>query len=119
MRWRLDKNRPLCPQICEQISVGIAKGDFKKDERLLSVREVAVNLNVNPNTVQKAFEQLEAQGLIYSQRGSGWYVADSREAAQQTVDVLIEKKTAQFFEDMGALGIDMQGIKTYVEEWNK
>ncbi len=119
MRWRLDKNRPLCPQICEQICVSIAKGDFKPDERLLSVREVAVNLNVNPNTVQKAFEQLEAGGLIYSQRGSGWYVADSKEIARETVDELIQKKTRQYFDEMSALGVDSDSIKTLVEEYSK
>ena len=119
MRFRLDKSRPLCPQICEDISVAIAKGELKKDERIRSVREVALNLNVNPNTVQKAYEQLEVQGLIYSQRGSGWYVADSREIAQNSINELIESKTAQFFSDMAALGIDKEAAKLYVKEWDK
>ena len=119
MRFRLDKNRPLCPQICEDISVAIAKGELKKDEKLNSVREVALNLNVNPNTVQKAYEQLEMQGLIYSQRGSGWYVADSKQTAQMTVNALIEKKTAQFFEEMNSLGLDKDSIKNFVKEWDK
>ena len=117
MQIKLDKNRPLCPQICEQICVSIAKGELKTDERLLSVREIAVHLSVNPNTVQKALEQLEQSGLIYSQRGSGWYVADSKLIAQETVNELIKKKTAQFFEDMNTLGVDSEGIKTLVEEW--
>jgi len=119
MRLRLDKNRPLCPQICEDISVAIAKGELKKDEKLNSVREVALALNVNPNTVQKAYEQLEAQGLIYSQRGSGWYVADSKQTAQTTVEAIIKKKTAQFFEDMSLLGLDKDSIKNFVKEWDK
>lgn len=119
MQLKLDKNRPLCPQICEQLCVSIEKGELKKDERLLSVREIAVNLGVNPNTVQKAFEQLETQGLIYSQRGSGWYVADSMEIAHETVVELIKNKTEQFFKDMNALGVDSDSVKTLVEEWNK
>ncbi len=119
MKIKLDKNRPLCPQICEQVCVSIERGELKKDERLLSVREIAVNLGVNPNTVQKAFEQLEAHGLIYSQRGSGWYVADSKEIAHQAVIELIKKKTAQFFNDMSVLGVDSDSVKTIVEEWNE
>lgn len=118
MQIKLDKNRPLCPQICEQLCVSIAKGELKPNERLLSVREIAVKLGVNPNTVQKAFEQLEGRGLIYSQRGSGWYVADSKEVAQQTVDELIKARMAQFFEDMNTLGVEKDSIKTLVEEWN-
>ena len=77
MGWNLDKKRPLCPQICEQICVLISKGELKPGERLMSVREVAVSASVNPNTVQKSFEQLEQRGVIYSKRGSGWYVAES------------------------------------------
>ncbi len=119
MQIKLDKNRPLCPQICEQLCVSIAKGELEVNERLLSVREIAVKLGVNPNTVQKAFEQLEERGLIYSQRGSGWYVADSKLIAQETVNELIKKKTAQFFEDMNTLGVDGDSIKTLIEEWNK
>ena len=71
MRWLIDKERPICPQINEQIAARIALGEFRPADRLASVRDVAVAAGVNPNTVQKAFESLEAEGLIYSVRGSG------------------------------------------------
>ena len=54
MIWSLDKNRPLCPQICEQICVSIANGTFLPGSRLMSVREMAISAGVNPNTVQRA-----------------------------------------------------------------
>ena len=49
MTWTLDKNRPLCPQICEQVCVRIATGEFLPNSRILSVREMAIAAGVNPN----------------------------------------------------------------------
>lgn len=119
MNWILDKKRPICPQICEQLSVKIASGEFKPDERLLSVREVALQAGVNPNTVQKAFEQLNTQGLIYSVRGSGWYVSDNIATAKETVDKIIQTKTAEYFCEMQKMGLSDEQIINYVKEWNE
>ncbi len=118
MGWSLDKGRPICPQICEQLSVKIAAGEFKPNERLMSVREVALAAGVNPNTVQKAFEQLEREGLIYSVRGSGWFV-DNVGSAKVTVEKLILDKTAAYIEEMEALGLSLEQIKNYIKEWNE
>jgi len=117
MSWKLDKARPICPQICEQISVKIAGGEYKPGERLMSVREVAVSAGVNPNTVQKSFEQLEAKGIIYSVRGSGWYVSDDIKHAEDDLKELYRSKTEDYFTQMNALGMDNNSVKTYVKEW--
>ena len=84
MDWGLDKDRPICPQLCEIICVKIASGEVKAGDRLRSVRELAVEAGINPNTVQKTYEELERMGLIYSARGSGWYVGDDTSAAKRT-----------------------------------
>ncbi len=118
MGWKLDKNRPICPQICEQISVRIASGEFKANERLMSVRELAVEAGVNPNTVQKAFEQLEAKKLIYSVRGCGWFV-DTVGSAKETVERLMFDKTAAYVEEMALLGLNLEQVKKYIKEWNE
>lgn len=117
MNWVLDKKRPICPQICEQICVHIAGGRFAPGEKLLSVREVAVEAGVNPNTVQRSFEELERQGVLYSVRGSGWYVAEDINVARETLKHLLEVKTATYFEQMSALGLTPEETKKYVEEW--
>ncbi|MBO5798085.1 MAG: GntR family transcriptional regulator [Clostridia bacterium] len=117
MTWHLDKGRPLCPQIGEQLCLQIALGHFKPHQRLFSVREAAMAAGVNPNTVQHAFEQLEQEGILYSVRGSGWYVAEDVSRARQTLERLWAEKTAAYFETMGALGLDAEAIKTYVKEW--
>lgn len=118
MKWELDKNRPICPQICEQLCARIAIGEFKPNDRLLSVRAVAVEAGVNPGTVQKAFEQLEAAGLIYSMVGSGWYVGESIDTAKETVEKMICQKTGAYFESMRKLGITTEETKKYAAEFD-
>ncbi len=116
MKWHLDKSRPICPQICEQLCVKIAKGEFAANERLLSVREVAVAAGVNPNTVQKSFEQLELQGLIYSVRGSGWYVGEDITLAKSKLDELIRLKTDAYLAEMAQLGFSAEQTADYIKE---
>lgn len=119
MQWALDKTRPICPQLCEQVCVRVAKGEFQPDTRLLSVREVAVAAGVNPNTVQRAFEQLERDGILYSVRGSGWYVSADTDKAKEILSALTKEKTAAYFAAMEALGFDVNAVKEVVKEWEK
>ena len=118
MDWGLDKDRPICPQLCEIICVKIASGEVKAGDRLRSVRELAVEAGINPNTVQKTYEELERMGLIYSARGSG-YVGDDTSAAKKAVEDLVTSKTSYYFSEMKKMGFDMESTKKYVEEWGK
>ncbi|MBE6608116.1 MAG: GntR family transcriptional regulator [Ruminococcaceae bacterium] len=117
MQWKLDKDRAICPQICEQVCLRIALGEFAPGEKLLSVREVAVAAGVNPNTVQHSFEILEEKGILYSQRGSGWYAAEDISLAKDTLKKMIEEKTKAYFESMNALGLSVEETKKYVKNW--
>ncbi len=119
MEWKLDKNRAICPQIKEQICISIARGDYKAQDKLSSVREVAIAAGVNPNTVQKAFSELESSGLIYSVRGSGWFVADNVETAKGIVGAMVKIKTASYINEMQSIGFSLDEIKKYLEEWDK
>lgn len=118
MEWKLDRARPVCPQIYEQICVGIASGELSPGERLMSVREVALAAGVNPNTVQKSFEELERSGVVYSVRGSGWFVSEDTGVAKEKIGSIISSKVASFFEDMTRLGLDAADIKKCVEEYS-
>ena len=119
MQWKLDKDRAICPQICEQVCVRIALGEFSPGEKLLSVREVALAAGVNPNTVQHSFEILEEKGILYSQRGSGWYVSEDTALAKNTLKSIIEEKTKAYFEAMDSLGLSAEETKKYIEAWSK
>lgn len=117
MEWVLDKKRPLCPQICEQLCIMIARDDLKPGDRLMSVRDVALMAQVTPNTVQKSFEQLEQQGVIYSRRGAGWYVSENQEIAQKVRDDYIRSKTEEYINNMVVLGLSGDEIEKYVKEF--
>lgn len=119
MDWSIDKSRAICPQICEQLCMRIAKGELKPGTRLISVRELAVQAGVNPNTVQRSFEVMEGQGIVHSVRGSGWFVAEDILKAQETLSRIINEKTAEYFEIMKTLGMSTENIKKYVEEWTE
>ncbi len=119
MNNSLDKKRPIVPQICEQICLQISKGLFLPQERLPSVREIAVALGVNPNTVQHSLEKLEQQGILYSVRGSGWYVSKDISFANECIINLQKEKTELYFSDMERLGMTAEQTKKYIEEWLK
>ena len=117
MTWKPDKNRPIGPQIGEQLCLEIAEGAYSPEERLPSVREIAFALGVNPNTVQHALEVLEMQGILYSVRGSGWYVQTDVSLAKERLHGIRMDKTATFFREMQTLGMSAEEIKKLVKEW--
>ena len=78
---RLEGKAPIYEQLCSGISQLISSGELKPDEKLPAVREVAKQLGINPNTVQKAYAQLEQTGLIYSMPAKGSYVSSATNAA--------------------------------------
>lgn len=73
-------NQSIFVQIADQISSRVLNGDYKPDERIPSVRELAVEMEVNPNTVMRSFERLQNNGIIYNKRGIGYFIApDARD----------------------------------------
>lgn len=87
---------PLYLQIAREVKHSIAVGSLRPGEQLPSVREVAVRITVNPNTVAKAYRELEAQGIVETRRGTGTFVSNeivsiSKEEKKKVVGRLIDK----------------------------
>lgn len=118
MDWVIDKGRPICPQIGEQLCLRIAGGMFAPHQKLPSVREIAVEAGVNPNTVQHSLVELERKGILYSIPSSGWYVAEDTALAKEVLQSILAQKTADYFAVMGVLGMDIPAVKEYVKEWS-
>jgi DNA-binding transcriptional regulator YhcF (GntR family) len=116
MNWTLDKTRPICPQLCEIICINIANGNFSAGQKILSIREIALLAGVNPNTVQKSFEELERRGVIHSIRCSGWYVNNSIDAAKNEVRALQIKKAEDYLTAMSQLGCNLDEMIKYLYE---
>lgn len=115
--WIIDKGKPICPQICEQLCLRIANGMFAPHEKILSVREIAVEAGVNPNTVQRSLEELERRDILYSVRGYGWFVAEDITLAKEVLDGILVQKTADYFAAMQILGMNTAAVKEYIKEW--
>ena len=81
-------DKPLHEQITQGLKELIISGVLVADEQLPSVRELAVSLTVNPNTVQRAYKTLETEGIIYSIRGKGNFVSDIPKADKTQIDAL-------------------------------
>ncbi|MEE8452210.1 MAG: GntR family transcriptional regulator [Thermoguttaceae bacterium] len=75
---------PLYLQIADGIRAAVAAGLYRPGEALPSLRALAIDIQVNPNTVQRAYDQLEREGLVYSQRGKGLYVSQQGTTSAQT-----------------------------------
>ena len=105
MKWHFENNRPIYSQILEQIRLGIISGEFSAGSRLPSVRELAAEASVNPNTMQKALSELEQSKIIYSQRTSGRFVTEDQSMIEQIKQEIAETKIKEFIQTMQELGI--------------
>ena len=98
--------RPIYEQVVEKIADLIVRGILEQDSQLPSVRSLATDLAINPNTIQRAYAELERQGYIYSVRGRGSFVAENYPIREQKKRALFEA-LKRLVEEAGALGISM------------
>ena len=83
MAWNLDSDRPIYAQLLERIQLQIVSGIYAPGDKLPSVRDLAAEASVNPNTMQKAFAELERSGLIETKRTSGRFVTEDKNMITQ------------------------------------
>ena len=108
MAWLLDNDRPIYAQIVEKIRLRIIAGYYKSGEKLSSVRELAAEAGVNPNTMQRAFVELERSELIQTQRTSGRMVTEDTEMIQKVKREIAEEQVKSFIEKMKELGFEKE-----------
>lgn len=104
MPWNLDNDRPIYLQLMERIQHDIISGVYQPGDKLPSVRDLAVEASVNPNTMQKALSELERCGLVYSQRTSGRFITDNTEMIKEMRSELALEHIRSFFGQMRKLG---------------
>ena len=116
MAWDLDSDRTIYTQIVEKIQMQIVSGYYKPGDKLPSVRELAALACVNPNTMQKAFAELERSGLIKTMRTSGRLVTEDITMIEETQKNLAQKQLNIFFEKMMDLGYEKTRITALLED---
>ena len=97
MAWDLKSDRPIYTQLVEEIELRIISGRYEAGEKLASVRDLAAEAAVNPNTMQRALAELEQRGLVYSQRTSGRFITEDKELS------LIHICQAAFWQFLGQI----------------
>ena len=116
MYFEFDNNIPIYIQLVKQLKIYIISGKIKPGDKLPSVRELAIKLKVNPNTIQKALTELEELELIYTERTNGKFVTDNRELIEKIKRKLAEEKVNNYIKDMKNIGITYEESIQYLQE---
>jgi len=116
MEWVFRSDLPLYAQLVEKVKLAIISGELPPGARLNSVRDLAMEAGVNPNTMQRALQELEREGLVYSQRTAGRFVTVNDAAINSAKRALAEEKLNSFLSAMGELGYDRAGLIALLQE---
>lgn len=114
MNYIFDNERPIYIQLVEIIRIEIVSGKFKKGQRMPSVRELALIMKVNPNTMQKALAELENEQLIYTERTNGKYVTEDEELIEKIKRKLAKEIIDNYLNNMKKIGIDYNSAVKYL-----
>ena len=119
MKWQFSSDAPIYAQLIAQIQTTIVSGTWPPGDRLPSVRDLAAEAGVNPNTMQRAMTELERQGLVYSQRTAGRFVTEDRARIEQARLQCAQRQIQTFLEGMEQLGYTPEEIRLLVEQETK
>lgn len=114
-----NNDRPIYLQIVEQIKLDVISGKYKQGEKLPSVRDLANSFKVNPNTMQRAFAELEDLHLVYTERTNGRFVATEEGLIENIKKEIARSKIEEFLHYMHTLGIKDEEIIAYVKDARK
>lgn len=117
MVWEFKDDRPIYTQLLEQIQRMIISGKYKPGDRLPTVRDLASEAAVNPNTVQRALTELERIGLVYSQRTSGRMITDDESKIAEIKEKMAEDLIKEFSSNMKELGYSKKEIIELLEKY--
>lgn len=109
-------DRPIYIQLVEQLEIYIISGKLSVGQRLPSVREFALQFQVNPNTIQKALLELEDKKLIYTERTNGKYVTNDQKIIDKFKILFAEEKITNYFNDMESIGFSKKEAISYLQQ---
>lgn len=110
MSWDFKPDRPIYAQLIEQIELKICSGEYALGVKLPSVRDLAQEAAVNPNTMQKALSKLEEDGLLYTNRTSGRFVTENEQTVKMLKNKITQNQINEFLDKMKSLGLERKEI---------
>ena len=104
--WRVDfdERYPIFRQVANHFSRSLVKRELYPGDRIPSIRELSMALKVNTNTIQRAYQEMERDKLIYSQRGTGYFVMEDERIVERIKKTMVSETMSHFLEEMRALG---------------
>ena len=109
-------SRPVYVQLIDRIYTMVLSGQYPPGAKLPAVRELAEQMQANPNTVQRSLSYLEEKGLIYTQRTTGKFITEDKTVIEQAREALAHAYTKEFFQKMYMIGIDTAGAKEIINK---
>jgi GntR family transcriptional regulator len=122
IRFSLDPSNgvPIYRQIIQQIEYAILSGRMVPGDRLPTIRSLAVELKTNPNTIAKAYGELEIRGILATQVGSGTYISDKRpEPEDDGLKRKISELVGRFIRDLSGLGVEKRELSRLISEYKE
>jgi len=116
IRFALDLSQPLWEQVLHQIRGAVARGELRAGEKIPSLRELAGQLRINPNTVMRAYQELERDGLTETRRGQGTFITASQPKITEIKISLAREAVQELIHAMNNLGVDKKAALTLLEE---
>lgn len=101
---------PIYIQIMELIKTDIVTGKLQKGEKMMSTRDLAISLKVNPNTVQRVYRELEQEEVCFTKRGMGTFVTEDEAKINELKESLADEKIKMFIEAMKSLNLNVEDI---------
>lgn len=115
MSFEFSNNIPIYIQLVEQLKIDIISGKISCGERLPSVRDLALENKVNPNTMQRALAELEEMGLIYTERTNGKFVTEDKELILKYKQEYADRLANDFLKSMSEIGYSKEETINYLE----
>ncbi len=116
MGWKFTNDKAIYLQIAEHIQMDVLRGIYPPGSQLPTVRELALEAAVNPNTMQRAYTELEAKGLVSAQRTTGRFVTEDTELLTQVRRQMAIAYTDTFLQQMNSLGLTPEEAKALLIE---
>ena len=119
MSWEFQDHLPIYAQLMDTLKRRIVTGRYLPGEKLPSVRELAAEAGINPNTVQRAFSELGREELIYTQRATGKYVTENEADIKSAREDLARTQVADFLRAMQSLGFSVGDVIVLLQSFNE
>lgn len=114
-----DNSKPIYLQIIDEVKKQLIRGELNMGDKILSQREFAQKMKVNPNTVQRAYREMENMNLVETIRGQGTFICEKTGMLDRIKEEMAESTMRYFLKEMKSLGFEEDKIVESVKKWQQ